>query len=382
VDEAKTEDGERGRGARDRLETGYPGLDLIRFAAALMVALYHFTLIGPARTGKAGAAFLADFAQLQPLTSAFWVAVPIFFVLSGIVIAFSAEGRSAGEFLRRRALRLYPAAWICASVTLLLLWTRPEFVPDGAELGGRYLRSLTLFPAGPWISDVYWTLAVEVTFYAMVAIALAIGGSRWVTGLGAALAISSSAWWGLRIGNMLAGDLLRPALDRVQLADPFLLLSNGCYFALGILAFAIASERRPRWVALLAGMSALASFVAVLSTARGFAVTEGSAARPLLVAPAIWLIAVAAMAAELLLRSRKPLMSDRRVRAARALGLATYPLYLVHAEVGMALMLLLAPLGPWTALPLAVAGVLAAVALIARAEGWIRRPLARIRRGG
>ena len=100
---------ERARGGRpgnQALETGFPGLDLIRFAAAMMIAFYHFTFVGPIQLGQRGAALEAAFAEATPVTSALWVAVQIFFVLSGVVIAFSADGRSAGDFVRRRALRM------------------------------------------------------------------------------------------------------------------------------------------------------------------------------------------------------------------------------------------------------------------------------------
>jgi len=91
---------------RHCLDTGFPELDVIRVCAALMVALYHYLNVGPGRLGAAGAPFRAAFEPVAWISSSFWVAVQIFFVLSGVVIAFSADGRSAGDFVRRRALRM------------------------------------------------------------------------------------------------------------------------------------------------------------------------------------------------------------------------------------------------------------------------------------
>src|SRR6266516_7176941 len=46
------------------------------------------------------------------------IGVDIFFVISGFIIAYSAENSSAYEFLRSRIVRLVPAVWIIAPVTL------------------------------------------------------------------------------------------------------------------------------------------------------------------------------------------------------------------------------------------------------------------------
>src|SRR5712675_1260110 len=67
--------------------------------------------------------FAADvqFPNAAPYTWFGWVGVEIFFVISGFVIANSASKSSATEFLVGRALRLYPAVWVCATATLLVL---------------------------------------------------------------------------------------------------------------------------------------------------------------------------------------------------------------------------------------------------------------------
>lgn len=67
----------------------FPGLDVVRFAAALMVAIYHFGYWIPA-TGKVEALSFG------------WVGVEIFFVISGFVIAFSAERKSAAAYAKSR----------------------------------------------------------------------------------------------------------------------------------------------------------------------------------------------------------------------------------------------------------------------------------------
>jgi len=358
-----------GERSRDRLETGFPGLDLIRFAAALMVVLYHLTYVGPGQLGARGAALYAAFAPAQPLTSALWVAVPIFFVLSGVVIAFSAQGRSAGAFIRRRAMRLYPAAILSGTVTVLV-WPKPDWL-------GRYIRSVTLWPSGPWVSDVYWTMAVELTFYAMVALALALGGSRWLGRLARALVLISAGWWALRVANLAGGDLLRPLIERVQTVDPILLLSHGCFFGLGMILFERRALGPTRQRDALGALATLTCVAAVVSSARSFGYTaEGLWG--LAIPAAIWLAALAAMLVGLARGGGpRPGAYPRLVREA---GLATYPLYLVHAEVGLAIMLVLEPLGPLAALALAVAAVLLLVLAILAGERLIRTAITGKRR--
>src|SRR6202035_4696902 len=94
-----------------------------------------------------------------------WVGVEIFFVISGFVIANSASKSSPVEFLIGRALRLYPAVWICATATLIVLvfahGSSSEFVRP-------YIRAMLIYPRGPWIDGIYWTLATEIVFYALV----------------------------------------------------------------------------------------------------------------------------------------------------------------------------------------------------------------------
>lgn len=350
---------------RKRLETGFPGLDVIRFGAALMITFYHLALIGPWRLGEEGRSFREAFAAVQPVTSSLWVGVHIFFLLSGVVIAFSAEGRGAGEFARRRAMRLYPAALICATVTVLV-WPTADWL-------SRYLRSITLFPVGPWVSDVYWTLAVELTFYLMVVIALLLGGSRWIGRLARLLVLASTAWWALRIGNMAAGDLLRPIVDGAQAVDRVLLLSHGCFFGLGMLLYERRARGSSRLLTALTALGTATCLAAVASSARSFGPPgSGGNAMAMLLPVAVWALAFGAMLVALA-RGGRPAPGPNPVQIVRQIGLATYPLYLVHAEVGIALMLLLAPLGPVPALALATIGVLLLVATILPAEHLLRR---------
>jgi peptidoglycan/LPS O-acetylase OafA/YrhL len=101
----------------------YSGVDAIRFVAALLVMVYHLGFWSWAGNGTTARIFngAARFESATSFTWFGWVGVEIFFVISGFVIANSANEASAAAFLRGRILRLYPAAWICATSTAVFM---------------------------------------------------------------------------------------------------------------------------------------------------------------------------------------------------------------------------------------------------------------------
>src|ERR1700723_1475909 len=105
----------------------YPRLDLLRFASALSVAFFHLMFWSWAGiffgVGQTRQIFgdVAQFPSAVDFTWFGWVGVEVFFVISGFVIANSANKASPAEFLIGRALRLYPAAWVCSTTTFIVL---------------------------------------------------------------------------------------------------------------------------------------------------------------------------------------------------------------------------------------------------------------------
>jgi peptidoglycan/LPS O-acetylase OafA/YrhL len=136
------------------------GLDIIRFVAAALVMFYHLG------TGK------EDFPELFGVSWSGFVGVEIFFVISGFAITYSAASASALSFLRSRIVRLYPAVWICATVSVATVWTFNLESP--LHLLHGYFNSLVLFPFRPWADGVYWTLGIEMAFYAAIFCLLAV----------------------------------------------------------------------------------------------------------------------------------------------------------------------------------------------------------------
>lgn len=102
--------------------------------------------------------------------------VDLFFVISGFVMVISTDGRfSAGAFLWRRFIRIYPTWWfVCALFLALTAWQGSHaFPPSWDEAVG----SMFLVPY-EWDDKwrpalvVGWTLAYEVAFYLLFAACL------------------------------------------------------------------------------------------------------------------------------------------------------------------------------------------------------------------
>lgn len=337
------------------------GLDAIRFAAALGVVLYHHAFLSwhePASPIGVRAAIGVPVAypDLVPFTSAGWVGVQIFFTFSGFVILLSAEGRSVTAFLRSRVLRLAPALWFFATLSLGVTLLHASLRP-GALLV-MYLRSLTLFPQGPWIDGVYWTLTIEVLFYAVIALMIATGMIGRLRGLSILASACLLGFYGLVVAARLDGDLpYAPAILALEQSYEarVLLLSTGPYFLVGINAYLLCRDGpdRPVLAALVASLGAGAA--SLWLTAEG-TIAVGlygmSPATPVV----LWLASVGLLALSLRLH-RSGWGSVRLDGVARRAGLATYPLYLVHNIAGaFALGLLLrAGVPPSAALAVAVA---------------------------
>jgi peptidoglycan/LPS O-acetylase OafA/YrhL len=67
-----------------------PALDLLRLAAVGAVVFYRYGFWGPASHGVPQVAI----PGLAPLAQYGFLGVPVFFAISGFVIAYSAEGRT------------------------------------------------------------------------------------------------------------------------------------------------------------------------------------------------------------------------------------------------------------------------------------------------
>ena len=299
----------------------FHGIDMLRFFSALSVMSFHFGYVSEA----------SNFKPLWPYTWFGWVGVEIFFVISGFVIANSARGVTATEFLRGRILRLYPAVWFCATLTL--------FVRMPGDLLSSFLRSITLFPKGPWISSVYWTLAVEIAFYSLVFLLLWIKAFSWIGRVALILTILSTCYL------TVVAVHIEAISDHINV----FLLRHGCFFALGIWLWLATTRPLKPWERIAFAGSIIPCVLEICLTGITFLPNKVLGLPWIFVPVLLWGGAVASIWFS---SQAKRGIPPKITSFIRTLGLMTYPLYLVHDELGHSLIGMLISIGTnkWMAL--------------------------------
>lgn len=335
-------------------------LDLLRFASALLVVAFHYGAAFARAPSGSSAVMLRDLpvsGAAAPFTWFGWIGVELFFVISGFVIALSAEGASTGAFLRRRALRLLPAAWICATATLLVL----SIAAPGQMLLSRWLVSASFAPNGLQIDPSYWTLGIELYFYLLIATGLSRAGQfAAIERRGLLVGGWSAAFW---LFAVLAGWAATPLMD--YRTAQVMLLPHGVFFALGVLVYAMLSRAVTIGRVALFTLFLAAGLVEIagrtVERTHALGMTEG----PLVP----MLVFSTGLAVVLGSRRMQPWLARRiDARTATTLGLMTYPLYLLHQEIGAAIVAAQMRLG----VPFATAALVALAAMLA-AAWWVAR---------
>ena len=306
-------------------------IDLIRFLAAALVLAFHMDFI---MTVPRYDSYQLSYGAIQTAWNARtsyygWVGVEIFFVISGIVICYSARGATAATFFRSRFLRLVPTAWVCATITLMLLLAhRGKGVGDFRA----YLNTLVFWPFGPYIENAFWTLGVEVVFYGSVLVLIWLGAIRRIGSLAYGLTGISIAYWtvygGLHLTNH--GAFLDDYFpDRVAALG---MMQYGSFFALGIFISKAMIERDWRPAAPMVALACVgcAAQIYWLNSFRSFVLLPGEG-----VGPAFGVFALAMVVMMVGIAGNEKLLRQRSlVGVLRVMGLMTYPLYLLHQSAG------------------------------------------------
>lgn len=314
------------------------GIDVLRFFAAALVMWFHFAyLLGanPEGMGAKVSKGLVSFPELYNTAYFGWVGVPIFFVISGFVIAFSGERSDAFGFFMSRVLRLGPGVWICASITLPVALATGL---DGAIRG--YLQSILFIPFAPWIDGSYWTLGIEIAFYASVLILIRYGHFMKIIPFSIGVGIASSIFWTI----MVIADFVFPTdvpkffvkLRHARILD-LLLIHHGVFFATGILIwyqiFKKSSMQNIFWCVLfcVAGCFQIFEETRTINSSLRFSYNAD-------IACFIFIVSVIGIYVSARFNYLFNFAPPVLIKTVRTAGLLTFPVYLLHQIVGSAMM--------------------------------------------
>lgn len=340
------------------------GIDAVRFLAAVLVMFFHYGFwVGFKTTTSAHqiSQGLVSYPELFEWTKFGWIGVQVFFVISGFVIAYSAERATAYRFLVARVVRLFPAAIICATISLiasiLVSYT------SHSELFIAYIKSVTLWPQGPWIDDSYWTLAIELFFYALVFMLISFDRFHLMARMAIVIGLTSVGFNIIALLHQSSASALIPhLLFKIQdsrVAD-LLLLNHGMFFALGVFLWLQLLKKPATHHIFWCCVFTLAGLIQIAATVGSF--DAKGADMPLLLPMALWLLALGIIVFSVVLN---PIFASSPAwirKTLRRMGLMTYPLYLLHQNVGLAVIGQLTKLGvqPYLSLGIGVAFALSA----------------------
>lgn len=279
----------------------YRELDALRGLAAAAVVLYHYTV-------RFFELFPGDAPLLQFNHGG--LGVEVFFGISGFVILMTLErSKTASDFLVSRFSRLYPAYWACLilTYTAMLVWPL-----EGRTVGPMHaLANLSMWQeilGMPHVDGVYWSLQIELIFYALILLVYLAGWLRHVKSL-------LMLWLVVALLVVsLAHGMNRPV---PYFALRLLLLEYSPFFAIGAcayLAFKQSRIDRGNW-----SIFALAVVVA--------GVFHGTAA-------AVVSVGMVVLFALIALHKASALDQPAFVY----LGTISYSLYLLHQNIGYAIM--------------------------------------------
>jgi peptidoglycan/LPS O-acetylase OafA/YrhL len=270
-------------------------LDSLRGIAAMVVLAFHFTGWHP---------FLVRKQWGMPYIWWGICGVDLFFVISGFVILMTASRGSLHRFVDSRIARLFPAYWFCAVLSYLVVrahdgvdFARAEPVP-GIWDAVFNLTMLQYFFGIEAIDGSYWTLAYELSFYLALGVLLA-------TSMLGRLEECCLAW--LLVGA-IAAQLTLPTWLNI-----LLMVGYSQLFVAGMMIYRYWSGTA-RWLS-----------APTLAAAVGFCVWRPAGGH----LPILQLGAVVAVGATV--RWQPAVL---RWWPLTFLGIISYPLYLIHQNIG------------------------------------------------
>ena len=152
----------------------YPSINMLRGIAALSVCVYHFTNY----TGTNGDLF-DNSGIIQNIGSYGNLGVYVFFIITGFIIPFTLmkydfQLNQLYRFLSKRWIRIEIPYIVSIALTLLVslafsIKNETPFNPSIAKISHHLFYSAPFFDY-EWYNPIYWTLAIEMQFYILIAL--------------------------------------------------------------------------------------------------------------------------------------------------------------------------------------------------------------------
>ncbi|SFO21523.1 Peptidoglycan/LPS O-acetylase OafA/YrhL, contains acyltransferase and SGNH-hydrolase domains [Geodermatophilus obscurus] len=323
-------------------------LDVLRLFAAVAVVAFHYTARhspgwdGAAPEELAGVGQWASYGRMG---------VPLFFVISGFVLLMSAWGRDVRGFVASRVGRLFPAYWVAVALSLVLvlfIWPEnPAFLGHEISKAGALLN-FTMVQGAFGVPDVdgpYWTLWYEARFYLLIAVFMHLGITR-----NRVLAVC--ALWPV-VGALASAN-------GAGLVSTLLMPDYAPFFAGGMLLYLIHRDGHDLGTWLLVGLQVTIAVNFTTGVYPGILSAETPWVPSTTVIAAICVACFGLVALVTLTR-----VASRSAGWMTVAGALTYPVYLVHENLGWWVIHLVRDrVGPWGAVALATVVAFAAATLL------------------
>jgi peptidoglycan/LPS O-acetylase OafA/YrhL len=270
----------------------YHSIDTLRGIAAVAICFFHFSNGNPA--------LLPDGNWLKGLANIGFLRVEVFFVISGMVIAYTMAKSNyqigqLGSFLLKRLARLEPPYLASIALVLglnLLSSLLPAYSGNGFSFDAAqfflHIGYLVPFWDIPWLSPVYWSLGIEFQFYLMMALTFPLMFAKRKQFFYLAFAISSFLFF--------------------ITAQEYLLFKYVLFFFIGFLLFMYVEGSLDKRIA-----------ISLIILSGGFILLKDG-----------WELAMAGLFPVLFML----FLGHKRFRVLEFLGKISYSLYLIHVPVG------------------------------------------------
>ncbi len=317
-------------------------VDALRGVAAMAVVLFHFTT-------RFGEMYSGNPSPTRSLPTGHY-GVNLFFIISGFVIFMTLERtKKPMDFVVSRFSRLFPAYWFAIFLTLAithLLGLPGKLVGLGTALANMIMIH-GLFKVSH-VDGVYWTLEIELLFYCGMFLLYRLKRLHHIHTAIFALLLLRVIYWVLehRFGISLPWILFH-----------LLILQYIPWFALGISVYLLAHRNKTGVWLPAARTAALAITTLLICNSVGVA----------MLAVVFTILVFLATGGRLTLLCLGPFVW---------LGSISYPLYLIHENIGWAVMLRLLAIN--VPVDAAIILTLGAVLLLAGAlTRWVEQPAMR-----